>query len=132
MAVRKLASLLTHFQVLQDPRLDRSRLHNLLDILAITICSVICGASSMMMPPFKPFISRVKSPKPWPSRDRARRRSDPDNTNFRMCFQTLVIAFSFEARQRRRRGPGRLGPPDDFSGSHGCIGREARKLSLIR
>lgn len=46
MAVRKLGSLLTHFQVLQDPRLERSRLHNLLDIVAITICAVICGADS--------------------------------------------------------------------------------------
>jgi predicted transposase YbfD/YdcC len=46
MAVRKLGTLLTHFQVLQDPRLERSRLHNLLDLLAITICAVICGADS--------------------------------------------------------------------------------------
>jgi hypothetical protein len=46
MTVRKLGSLLTHFQVLQDPRLERSRLHNLLAILAITICAVICEADS--------------------------------------------------------------------------------------
>jgi predicted transposase YbfD/YdcC len=46
MAVRKLGSLLTHFQILEDPRLERSRLHNLLDIIAITICAVICGADS--------------------------------------------------------------------------------------
>jgi predicted transposase YbfD/YdcC len=46
MAVRKLDSLLTHFQVLEDPRLERSRLHSLLDIVAITICAVICGADS--------------------------------------------------------------------------------------
>jgi len=46
MSARKLGSLLTHFQVLQDPRLERSRLHNLLDIVAITICAVICGADS--------------------------------------------------------------------------------------
>jgi predicted transposase YbfD/YdcC len=46
MAVRKLGSLLTHFQILEDPRLERSRLHNLLDIIAITVCAVICGADS--------------------------------------------------------------------------------------
>lgn len=46
MAVRKRGSLLTHFQVLEDPRLERSRLHNLLDIVATTICAVICGADS--------------------------------------------------------------------------------------
>jgi predicted transposase YbfD/YdcC len=46
MPVRKLGSLLTHFQILEDPRLERSRLHNLLDIIAITVCAVICGADS--------------------------------------------------------------------------------------
>lgn len=46
MAARKLGSLVTHFQALEDPRLERSRLHNLLDIVAITICAVICGADS--------------------------------------------------------------------------------------
>jgi predicted transposase YbfD/YdcC len=46
MTARKLGSLVTHFQALQDPRLERSRLHNLLDIVAITICAVICGADS--------------------------------------------------------------------------------------
>ena len=46
MAARKLGSLVTHFQALEDPRLERSRLHNLLDIVAITICAVIGGADS--------------------------------------------------------------------------------------
>src|SRR5262245_9345967 len=46
MAARKLGSLLTHFQTLEDPRHERSRLHNLLDIIAITLCAVICGADS--------------------------------------------------------------------------------------
>ena len=46
MAARKLGSLVTHFQALEDPRLERSRLHNLLDIVAITICAIICGADS--------------------------------------------------------------------------------------
>jgi predicted transposase YbfD/YdcC len=46
MSARKLGPLLTHFQALADPRLERSRLHDLLDIVAITICAVICGADS--------------------------------------------------------------------------------------
>ena len=46
MSARKLGSLLTHFQTLADPRLERSRLHDLLDIVALTICAVICGADS--------------------------------------------------------------------------------------
>jgi predicted transposase YbfD/YdcC len=47
MAARALRSLVTHFASLEDPRLERTRKHNLLlDIIAITICAVICGADS--------------------------------------------------------------------------------------
>jgi predicted transposase YbfD/YdcC len=46
MSARKLSSLVAHFQTLEDPRLARTRLHSLLDILSITICAVICGADS--------------------------------------------------------------------------------------
>ncbi len=35
-----------HFSELQDPRLERSRLHQLIDILVIAICAVICGADT--------------------------------------------------------------------------------------
>ncbi|HEV3261751.1 MAG TPA: transposase family protein, partial [Gemmataceae bacterium] len=34
----------THFADLEDPRIDRTRLHDLMDILVIAICAVICGA----------------------------------------------------------------------------------------
>lgn len=37
-------SLLSHFRDLQDPRLERTRDHLLLDIIAIAICAVIGGA----------------------------------------------------------------------------------------
>jgi predicted transposase YbfD/YdcC len=35
-----------HFGNLTDPRIDRTKLHKLLDILVIAICAVICGADS--------------------------------------------------------------------------------------
>ena len=38
--------LLRFFEELEDPRMERTRLHNLQDILFITICGVICGADS--------------------------------------------------------------------------------------
>ena len=34
----------THFATLPDPRIDRTRLHELMDIIVIAICGVICGA----------------------------------------------------------------------------------------
>src|SRR4051812_1877511 len=39
-------SLAHHFADLTDPRIDRSRLHELLDIVAIAICAVVAGPDS--------------------------------------------------------------------------------------
>jgi predicted transposase YbfD/YdcC len=36
----------THFAALPDPRVDRTKRHGLLDIVAIALCAVICGADS--------------------------------------------------------------------------------------
>jgi predicted transposase YbfD/YdcC len=37
-------SIAAHFRTLPDPRVRRTRRHALVDILAITLCAVICGA----------------------------------------------------------------------------------------
>lgn len=39
-----LASIATHFGHLSDPRVERTRDHNLLDILTIAICAILAGA----------------------------------------------------------------------------------------
>ena len=39
-------SLTHHFADLTDPRVERTRLHNLLDIVAIALCAVIAGAET--------------------------------------------------------------------------------------
>ena len=39
-----LEQLHERFSALGDPRLERSKLHELLDISTIAICAVICGA----------------------------------------------------------------------------------------
>ena len=38
------ASISEHFASLEDPRIERTKLHQLLDILVIAICAIICGA----------------------------------------------------------------------------------------
>ncbi len=43
---RKESSLLAYFGDLPDPRIERCKHHQLLDIIAIGICAVICGADS--------------------------------------------------------------------------------------
>ena len=40
------ASIMDHFQDLEDPRIERSKRHQLLDIVAIAVSAVICGADS--------------------------------------------------------------------------------------
>jgi predicted transposase YbfD/YdcC len=37
-------SLIEHFSVIDDPRIDRSKLHKLIDILVIAICATVGGA----------------------------------------------------------------------------------------
>ena len=39
-------SLLTHFQDLPDPRLNRTKDHDLIDVLVIAICALLCAAES--------------------------------------------------------------------------------------
>ena len=39
-------ALQAHFAHLEDPRVERTRLHHLLDIVVIAICAVIAGAES--------------------------------------------------------------------------------------
>ena len=40
------ASIMDYFETLEDPRIDRCKRRQLLDIIAIAICAVICGADS--------------------------------------------------------------------------------------
>jgi predicted transposase YbfD/YdcC len=44
MAGNPIASIEHHFADLDDPRIDRSKLHKLLDIVVIAICAIICSA----------------------------------------------------------------------------------------
>lgn len=39
-------SLITHFQDLPDPRVNRTRDHDLIDLLVIAICTLLCGGES--------------------------------------------------------------------------------------
>ena len=40
------APLVEYFQALDDPRIDRTKRHHLLDIVSIAICGTICGADN--------------------------------------------------------------------------------------
>ena len=40
------AVLMDYLQALDDPRIDRTKKHELIDILIIAICAAICGAKT--------------------------------------------------------------------------------------
>src|SRR3954463_13003183 len=100
-------SLAHHFAELTDPRIDRSRLHELLDIVAIAICAVVAGADSWddiedfgnaKVTWLSPFLD---PPNGIPSHDTFRRlfeRLDPDG--FQKGFLRWIEALP-EANQRQ-------------------------------
>jgi hypothetical protein len=44
MKLKPKIAIAEHFEVIQDPRIERTKRHKLIDILTIAICGVICGA----------------------------------------------------------------------------------------
>ena len=90
-----------HFGDLQDPRIERTKRHELLDIVVIAICGVICGADSWV--DIEMF---GKSKQDWlkrflnlangiPSHDtfgRVFSRLDPES--FQSCFMDWVLTIS--------------------------------------
>ena len=91
---------LIHFGQLADPRLDRKKRHLLLDIVAITVCGVICGADG-----WTEIALFGKSKEPWlrtflelpngiPSHDTfGRVFSLLDPLAFQQCFISWVRAI---------------------------------------
>jgi len=43
---KKSTNIIEYFKTIEDPRMERNKLHNLWDILVITICTVVCGMVS--------------------------------------------------------------------------------------
>jgi predicted transposase YbfD/YdcC len=90
-----------HFNHLEDPRMDRTKHHQLLDIIAIAICGVICGADNWVD---LELFGRSKEewlkrflvlPNGIPSHDtfgRVFARLDPEK--FAQCFTSWVKAVS--------------------------------------
>ena len=44
MKLRPKITIADHFSELEDPRIERTKRHKLIDIITITICAVICNA----------------------------------------------------------------------------------------
>lgn len=94
-------SILEHFSDLPDPRIERTKLHKLADILTIAICAVICGAEGWTDIElfgkskeswFKTFL---ELPNGIPSHDTfGRVISALDPVAFERCFQSWVQSLA--------------------------------------
>lgn len=101
MEERASAAIERHFGDLKDPRMDRTKLHKLLDILVITICAVIAGADNWedveefgkaRIEWFQTFLELANG---IPSHDTFTRvfaRLDPEQ--FQACFLSWMSAVS--------------------------------------
>ena len=99
MAHEPTGTIIEHFAGLQDPRIDRTKLHQLLDIVVIAICAIICGADDWVevelfgnakLPWLRTFLAL---PHGIPSHDtfgRVFARLNPEE--FGRCFQEWVQA----------------------------------------
>jgi predicted transposase YbfD/YdcC len=93
--------LLHHFATLKDPRVERTKLHSLMDIIALTICGVICGAdgwddihfyATELSPWYRTFLALENG---IPSSDTIRRvisAIHPDQ--FHTCFRSWVQSIA--------------------------------------
>jgi predicted transposase YbfD/YdcC len=93
--------LLRFFDEIQDPRMDRTKLHLLSDMLVITLCAVICGADNWVEIEMfgKMKLEFLRSflvlPNGIPSHDtfgRVFSLMDPDQ--FEKCFRKLTAALA--------------------------------------
>jgi predicted transposase YbfD/YdcC len=101
MPKKPLAAIEEHFGKVSDPRIDRSKEHKLIDIIAIAICAVICGAEGWVdielfgkskLPWLKSFL---ELPNGIPSHDTfGRVFSRIDAQQFQLAFYEWVWAVN--------------------------------------
>ncbi len=105
MEERPAPAITSYFSDLEDPRSDHTRRHQLIDIITITVCGVICGADSWVeLEQFgkskEEWLKRfLELPNGIPSHDTfGRVFAQLDAQQFRDCFLSWVQAVSSVTR----------------------------------
>ncbi len=94
-------SIYEYFSELEDPRVDRTKRHKLIDIIIITICAVICSADTWVdieaygESKYEWLKTFLELPNAIPSHDRFARvlaRLDPEQ--LQQCFLSWIQSVS--------------------------------------
>lgn len=73
-----------HFSVLSDPRIDRTKKHNLIDVLFIAICTIVCGGEG-----FTDMEEFGEAKESWLRKYLELPHGIPSHDTFRRVFATL-------------------------------------------
>ena len=101
MKLRPKTTIAEHFADVEDPRIDRTKRHKLIDILTITICAVISGADTWVdietygKAKYKWLKKFLELPNGIPSHDTFARvfaRLDPEQ--LQQCFLGWIQSIS--------------------------------------
>ncbi len=101
MKLRPKTTIEQHFSDLEDPRVDRTKRHKLIDIITITICAVICGADTWVdielygQSKYKWFKKFLELPNGIPSHDtfgRVFAQVEPEQ--LQQCFLAWIKSIS--------------------------------------
>lgn len=134
-----------HFRKLKDPRINRHKKHQLLDIIVIALCAVVCGAEDWQQIAkfgherhdwLKRFLSLSTGVPSHDTFERVFDRIDP--RAFHQCFQSWVAALSeklkikhiaIDGKSLRGSGSDKLGALHMVSAwateHHLCLGQVA-------
>jgi predicted transposase YbfD/YdcC len=100
-------AILTHFEGLTDPRVDRGKLHKLIDVLGIALCAFLCGAEGWEDVERYGRIKRkwlakwLELPNGIPSHDTFRRVFNAlKPAEFVACLQSFVATLQEEMQGR--------------------------------
>jgi hypothetical protein len=92
-----------HFQTLEDPRIERTKEHNLLDILVIALCTLLTGGEG-----FQDMELFGKSKRPWLQTFLALPHGIPSHDTFGRVFARLNPQLLDQGRRCPYPGSSRL------------------------
>jgi hypothetical protein len=80
------ASIWEHLSIIADPRVDRTKLHKLEDILVIVLCAVLCGAETWV-----DIVDFAKAKEAWLRTFLELRHGIPSHDTFGRVFAALDV-----------------------------------------